>query len=246
MVLHGLFGSGDNWGAVSRHLIDDAVAIRIVAVDLRNHGKSPHHADMNYRVMADDVIETLGALNIHHCTMLGHSMGGKVAMELALSADRDRIGIDRLIVVDIAPRDHEPSHREILSALSAIDLTLLKRRSDADQQLAADIPDAAVRQFLLKNLVRDDPGHYRWRLNLRALSNHYDELTGAPAVQHRYDQPTLLLRGTQSDYVTTADLALFRQFFTHLVDHPVPGAGHWLHITHTSEVADAISTFLQR
>ena len=152
IILHGLFGSLENWASQARAL---SAQFSVTAVDLRNHGRSPHRPEMGFSQMADDVVQLMDSMNIDTAHIIGHSMGGKTAMQLALDCP-DRV--DRLVVVDIAPREYPPHHEEIFAALNSIDLAGLTSRNDADRQISAAVPELAIRSFLLKNLQRTEQG----------------------------------------------------------------------------------------
>lgn len=204
---------------------------------------------MNYTRMAEDVTETLATHNIKHYHLLGHSMGGKVAMAMAQQQqDTSQHLMRSLIVVDIAPRHNQATHLDIIKALQALDITTLKSRSDANQQLSAHIPEPAILQFLLKNLQRRPEGGYTWKLNLGVIADCYDELLLDPLERNTTPLtiPTLVIRGSISDYVSDADLQRFRECFTILSADTIDGAGHWPHASHTTETTAAITTFLDR
>lgn len=223
IVLHGLFGSLGNWGGQSRQLSTD---FTVYGLDLRNHGASPHSDEMNYTVMAEDVLEFMDAQGIQRSHILGHSMGGKTAMQTALSAPER---IDRLVVADIAPVHYRGQHDSILDGLEAIDLSSIASRNEADKILAEYEPDELVRQFLLTNLVRSAEGDFSWRINLPVLKNNYDRLREAPASDGVFEGPTLFVKGALSNYITEkhrdAILARFPNAKTKVIMH----TGHWLH-----------------
>lgn len=250
VILHGLFGSFDNWGSVSKRLSAKAeFNLEVISLDLRNHGNSPHTAEMSYASMADDVAETLIKEGVEHYHLLGHSMGGKVAMTLAQQPNdrrHSKLSLRSLIVVDIAPRQYQPTHLEIIAALQTLDLNIVKSRSDANERLSDAIPSLEIRQFILKNLYRDQQGAYAWKLNLAAIAAAYDALLVNPLSNDTApcDTPTLLIRGADSNYVAEADLTGFRHYFPALSIHTVAGAGHWPHASHTQETMTAITTFL--
>jgi len=236
VVLHGLFGSATNWRSVIRELESD---FRITAVDLRNHGNSPWHSDASYTAMADDTAALIKRLALKTPSILGHSMGGKTAMCLAQSGIAR---VDRLIVADIAPVTYEHSHLGYIDAMQAIDLDRISSRSDVDVQLASDIPESGIRQFLLQNLVRDD-GHYRWRINLSAIRKNMSSLLGYPALPVS-DVDTLFLRGAKSDYIHAGlHSEIERQFPCSRIE-TVADAGHWLHAEQPGRVIAATRQFL--
>lgn len=245
VILHGLFGSAENWQTIARLL---GGAYHVVAVDLRNHGESPHAPGMSYSAMAADVIETIDGIGIDSVHLVGHSMGGKVAMTVAVThPDRVR----SLCVVDIAPKPYPPHHREILDAMQALETTDARSRAEADAVLATGIADAAVRAFLLKSVRADDEGRYRWTLNLHAITEGYEEIAdwpsdeGTPPVEGTYSGPTLFLRGSLSDYVTAADVETARTWFPACRLVTVDGAGHWVHAEKRSEFVQRLVRFLE-
>jgi esterase len=240
IVLHGLFGSLDNWRPVSRLLSD---RFRIIAVDQRNHGRSPHASDMNLREMAKDLRGLMDRLELGRAHLLGHSMGGKTAMQFALLHPEQ---VDRLVIADVAPVRYEPSHRRLMEAMMALDTGSISTRAEADAELGRSIPDPAVRQFLLKSLARDGSGRFHWRLNLPALRQNYDLLLAPPEMERPCERPALFLCGDDSDYVKDTDISEVRRFFPRAEFERVPGTGHWLHAEKPETVADAIRRFLQK
>jgi esterase len=240
LIVHGLFGSLDNWAGVTRRL---AAASRVFALDLRNHGRSPHSDDFSYELMAADLIEFLDDQNLEHADVLGHSMGGKVAMLLAL---RNPHRVRRLIVADMAPRAYAPAHLEILAALRALNLSSANHRGELDAALAPAMPDTAVRQFLLKNVGRDHQGRFRWKLNLEAINNHYHRLNQAIESNRPFPGPSLFLRGGRSDYVLDGDLGSIRRLFPNARLVTLPEAGHWIHADAPVDFLRAVEAFLRR
>ena len=224
VILHGLFGSSRNWRSVAKAL---ASHHRVYCVDLRNHGESPWAESMTYAEMADDVRMLMGSERLDRPVVIGHSMGGKTAMALALETPA---AIGRLIVVDIAPVSYADRFTEYLQAMQAVDTQSLTKRADAAQLMANKIADADVVGFLMQNLVpRDD--HFDWRLNLAAIGNAIPVLRGFPEelLMRCFRGPTTLIRGSLSDYVKSADLEVFEEAFpnTRVID--IDGAGHWVH-----------------
>lgn len=241
VILHGLFGSGDNWHTLARRLQGER---RVITADLRNHGRSPHSESFTFPAMASDVVELLAALGLSEADLLGHSLGGKVAMELALEhPDLVR----RLIVADIAPKRYRPHHVELKDALLALDLRSITSRRDAERELAQRVPNRTVQLFLLKNLISDEGGGYRWRLNLEGIAANFEE-TGVPIARGRsFDGPTLFLRGELSDYVDAqSDEPLIRSLFPRAQIETVRGATHWIHADQPDAVVDAVGRFLDR
>ena len=238
VLLHGLFGAAQNWGAIQKHL---AVTHRVIALDLRNHGASPHAATMDYAAMADDVAETLDALGVPVATVLGHSMGGKVAMWLALTQPAR---VARLIVADIAPVPRPPELRDKIAAMRAIPLRSDLSRREADALLAPAVPDARERGFLLQSLrFEHDPP--RWRLNLAAIADSMPAIEGyAPPPGARYDGPTLFLLGETSRYVLPAHHAVIQALFPAARIETIARAGHWLHAENPRDFTAAVVAFL--
>lgn len=219
LIAHGLFGSARNWGAIAKRLSD---AFTVVAVDMRNHGLSEWSDDHSYAAQARDLAEVIAAQG-GRAHVLGHSMGGKAAMVLALTAPEH---VERLIVADIAPRAYDHTQRDLIRAMRAVDPDAVERRSDADARMADAVPDPAVRAFLLQSL---DVPDRRWRLNLDALDAAMDEIVGWPEPEGRFDGPTLFLRGGASDYVAEDDLPAIDRLFPEARIETIPDAGHWLH-----------------
>ena len=223
-ILHGLFGSGRNWASIAQRL---AERHRVIAIDLRNHGASPWAETMDYREMADDVRSTLRGRGHDRFSLLGHSLGGKVAMVAALE---DGAAIERLIVVDIAPVAYAVRHLGYAQAMRELDLVSIKRRSDADAALAPAIPDAAERAFLLQNLVLED-GRARWRLNLEAIEREMPRLVDFPAMPagRTYQGPALFIAGSLSDYLRPEYEPTIRGLFPNAAIANIDNAGHWVH-----------------
>lgn len=238
VLLHGLFGSNENLGSIARALADD---FTVHAMDLRNHGRSPHAPEMSYSVLAHDVLETFNAAGIERASILGHSLGGKTAMELALSHPHY---VERLIVADIAPITYERRHDQELEALSALDLERIHSRKEADEALAEAIPNPAIRQFLLKNLVRTGNG-LAWRIPLDTIHNEYESIAAAPASPGPYEGLALFIRGGNSDYITKDREPAIRQRFPNSRIETIPDAAHWVHVDAPEASLELIRRFLQ-
>lgn len=238
LIVHGLFGSARNWGAIARRLADDR---RVVSVDMRNHGQSFRGESQSYADMAGDlagVIEALGA----PVDLLGHSMGGKAAMQLALT--RGEL-VARLVVADIAPVAYGHSQTHLIRAMRALDIDGLASRSEADRRLAAAVPDQGVRAFLLQSLdLKAEPPE--WRLNLDVLEREMDRITGWPGTGGRFEGPALFLTGALSDYVRPEHREVIRPLFPQAKFARIPGAGHWFHAERPREFEAAVRTFLDR
>ncbi|RMF36158.1 MAG: alpha/beta fold hydrolase [Alphaproteobacteria bacterium] len=236
VIAHGLFGSARNWRAIARALGRHR---RVVALDMRNHGASFHAPGQSYAEMAGDLARVIAAKG-GRADLMGHSMGGKAAMVLALT--RPEL-VRRLIVADIAPVAYNHSHIDQIEAMRGLDLRGITRRSEADARLAAVVPDAAVRAFLLQSLDLGEGGP-RWTLNLDALARAMPELVGWPEIPGRFDGPALFLRGADSDYVRREHEAVIRALFPAATIETLPGAGHWLHAEKSREFIAAVERFL--
>ncbi len=238
LILHGLLGSLDNWRSMADRL---AALCRVYSVDLRNHGRSPHSPAMNYSEMANDLQDLCAAEHLRPAVVLGHSMGGKVAMQFA-TAHPDRL--EKLIVADIAPRAYPASHRALLSAMRQLDLQAYDSFSAVGEALAPAIADAAMRQFVLKNLRRADDGRFFWRIGLEEIEQNYDALTDALDVSMPFRGPTLFLRGQLSGYIKDEDLAGIRSGFPRAEVKTIWSAGHWIHVDAPDDFYAAVAQFL--
>jgi pimeloyl-ACP methyl ester carboxylesterase len=226
LILHGLFGSGRNWGGIARQL---EAQHRVHLLDARNHGESPWAETMTYRDLAGDVAAYIDGLGQGAVDIIGHSMGGKTAMVLALT--RPEL-VRRLIVVDIAPVAYRGGAQEpygpYIAAMKGLDLARITRRSAADAALAGAITDASMRAFLVQNLETGEKG-YRWRINLDAIAANLSELTSFPDIGGHFDGPVTVLAGELSNYVRPRDEGAIHQYFPKSRIVVVDGAGHWPH-----------------
>ncbi len=235
LFLHGFLGSGDNWRTLARSL---GLPARYYLIDLRNHGRSPHAPEHTYPAMMADVVALLDSEGLSEAVILGHSMGGRVGMLVAMHHPTRVRG---LIVGDISPAAHAPVHLPFLEALRQAHLQV-ERREDVDAQLARAIPDPGTRQFLLKSLARDQQGRFYWRWNLPVLYRDYPKMTG-PIEGPPYSGPTLFLQGENSSFLTQTHLPLIQRLFPKARFVIIPGAGHWIHVDNPTAVRDAIITF---
>ena len=240
IILHGLLGSADNWRSMSRRL---GALYKVLAVDLRNHGRSPHSDIFDYDVMVADLREFVEQQALRRIMLLGHSIGGKVAMQFAIDYSEQ---VDRLVIVDIGPKPYEPSQRYILEALRSLDLTRCKSFADVDAALAAEVSGESLRQFLLKNLARDENGRLRWKVHLEAIDRNYDKLARGLAPGRTFDKPTLFIRGGRSNYIEDDDALLIRQIFPRAEIATLPEAGHWVHVDAPEEFFQTVLNFLNR
>lgn len=234
LIAHGLFGSARNWGAIAKRLSDTR---QVITVDMRNHGESPWTGTHGYDDLAGDLAEVIAAHG-GRADVLGHSMGGKAAMQLALTQGAR---VNRLIVADISPVAYTHSQAHLVQAMRDLDLGPITRRSEADAALARTVADRATRAFLLQSL---DLEARRWRLNLDLLEAEMDRITGWPGTQGRFDGPTLFLSGADSSYVQPGHRATIRALFPNARFAKIPGTGHWLHAEKPREFEAAVRVFL--
>jgi pimeloyl-ACP methyl ester carboxylesterase len=237
VLLHGLFGSARNFGAVQRHL---AGHHRTIALDLRNHGASPHDPDMRYATMAADVLETLHRRSALPATLLGHSMGGKVAMLAALTSPAM---VARLIVADIAPVPYPPHYREVAAAMASLPLSPGTTRTQADAALAEAVPDRSMRNFLLQNLQTGAAP--AWRIGLTEIIAAFPTIEGWDVPPDaRYTGPTLFIAGATSDYILPEYRPTIRAWFPAARFVTLKNAGHWLHADNPDGFVAVVEAFL--
>ncbi len=237
VIAHGLYGSGRNWGVIARRLADRR---RVVAVDMRNHGDSPRTPTQSYPDMAADLAEVIAALGAP-VDLLGHSMGGKAAMQLALT--RPDL-IHRLIVADIAPVAYTHDQTRHVDAMAALDLSLITTRAEADAALSGSVDDPALRAFFLQSLdFKAQPP--RWKLNLSVLRAEMPDIVGWPGTEGQFDKPTLFLTGADSAYVRAENREAIRALFPKARFAKIPGAGHWLHAEKPREFEETVRVFLE-
>lgn len=238
IILHGLFGSLDNWATLARQLGNH---FRVITMDLRNHGNSPHSDDWNYELMAADVLETMHSLSIPKAYLAGHSMGGKTVM---VFADLFPECVEKIMVIDIAPRYYKPHHQEILEALFSVDLNLIRSRKEAEEKLMAGISDIASRQFLLKNLYWISDQQLAWKFNLKTIAEKI-EIVGeaSPADGKMISLPALFVKGEKSAYIKKEDEDKIKNRFTHAEIIEIEGAGHWIHAEKPAELLECFIHF---
>ncbi|MCL4152632.1 UNVERIFIED_CONTAM: hypothetical protein GTU68_013088 [Idotea baltica] len=239
--MHGMFGSLSNLGVIGRVLADK---YKVVAVDLRNHGESPHSLEMNYPCMANDVIELMDDLAIQQATLLGHSMGGKIAMQIALNHPNR---VNKLIVADIAPVTYKPDrHGGVLEGLQALSETRPVSRKQADQLLSTYVEENSVRAFLLKNLVKEEDGRFSLRLYMEGIiGNYYDTLTLAPTGK-LFSGPTLFIKGADSAYIQDKHRDEVLLLFPQVQLKVIANTGHWLHAEKPDTFNKIVLDFLEQ
>jgi pimeloyl-ACP methyl ester carboxylesterase len=227
----------DNWFSIAKELVDHYT---LYLVDQRNHGDSPHAPDWNYALMVEDLRELLDEEGLEKVFLMGHSMGGKTVMNFAVAYPER---VEKLIVGDIAPRHYPIHHQRILEGLNALNLQTLQSRKEADELLAAYIPEAGIRQFLLKSLGRGAEG-FVWKINLSVITANIENVGEALAEGSRYEGPSLFLGGANSDYILPSDLAAIQTHFPNYEWVSIPDAGHWLHAEQPEAVVKEIRRFL--
>jgi esterase len=238
IVLHGLFGSLENWRPISRKL---ATRFKVLLVDQRNHGRSPHNNEMSYSLMAEDVRQVLLRQRLNTAHVLGHSMGGKTAMQLAL-LHPEMVG--KLVVADMAPRAYPPRHQGIIDGMLALELSQFHSRKEIEAALAPAVPELATRQFLLKNVVRLEGGTFGWRLGLKEIGSNYLRLTEAVVGDAPFDKPALFVRGANSNYLSESDFPAIQRLFPKAVLRSIPEAGHLLHVQSPEFFSRVVTEFL--
>ena len=238
VILHGLFGSADNWLTQARVLSNHNY--RVYTVDQGNHGQSPHSESFDYPSMVADLAELLTDQNIQNPVILGHSMGGKTAMNFAV-AHPDKLS--KLIVVDIAPRYYDLEHYTIVKGLNALDIDTITSRQEADERLSAYVPEPDVRQFLLKNLQRKAEGGFSWKLNLPVITEQLKNIGVDLQYPGTFNKPALFVRGKYSKYIADADFARIQQVFPQATLETLE-TGHWVQAEKPQEFVDLVMKWL--
>ena len=237
IILHGLMGSADNWLTQAKML---ASQYHVYTVDQRNHGQSPHSDEFDYKVLANDVKDFINEHSIEHPIILGHSMGGKAAMNFAVS---NPTMLDRLIVVDIAPKAYPVHHDSIVDGLNAIPINSLQSRNEADKILSQYLSEADVRQFLLKNLLRKPAGGFTWKINLGVIDKNIEKISADMQFPGFYSGPTLFVRGGKSNYVKDEDRQRINDLFPNS-SVVTMDTGHWVQAEKPQEFVEVVRNFL--
>ncbi len=223
VILHGLFGSSDNWQSLAKRFSND---FQVIVPDLRNHGQSPHAEEIDYPLMAGDLKILFGKLQLSSAVIIGHSMGGKAGMQFALAYPEM---VEKLIVADIAPKAYPVHHEKYADSMLSLNLSDFKRREEIDRVLSESISNPVIRQFLMKNLARNERGSFQWKINLEALKNNLPSL-GAEIISDRpFLKPVLFIAGGKSDYMHPADRDDIRTIFPYFKWVEIDSAGHWIH-----------------
>ena len=239
VIMHGLFGTSDNWQTLGRRFSETH---KVYLVDMRNHGRTDHSHEFDYQLMADDIKEFVTTENLQNPIIMGHSMGGKAAMNFAL---QNPDLLERLIVVDIAPKAYPVHHDQIIEGLKSVDLASLKSRNDADEQLKPYIPEPDVRMFLMKNLYRKEDNTFAWRVNLKAVDENIEKMGAAITSGSPFTKPTLFVRGGKSRYIKPEDeFDTICHLFPNVEIETIPEAGHWVHAEAPDKFYDIVMNFL--
>lgn len=239
IILHGLFGMLDNWRSIARMLEGN---YQCILVDLRNHGRSPHHEEMNFQVMAADIKELMDDLDIDEAIIIGHSMGGKVAMQFAIDHP-DRVS--KLIVIDIAAKAYQPHHDDVITAIESVIPSEIKERSEAEQILRSYLGhDEATVQFLMKNLNRMPEGGFEWKANMPVILDHYEEILESIRSDTPIDKPALFIRGALSGSLKDEDWPEIKSLFPQAQLITIANAGHWVHADQPEALISALRTFM--
>lgn len=241
VILHGLFGMSDNWISFARRLADN---YRVILPDLRNHGQSPRSHSMNYNAMAGDVFELLDGLNLKECFLVGHSMGGKVAMTLALEMPHL---VSSLTVLDISPKKYfgRKEHDLVLKIMRETDFSLFDSRSALEQHFKHQLNDNKLIQLLLKNIYRVNPSAYGWRLHVEAIWENLDDIFDWPVNENTYVAKTLFIKGSESEYISSDDSSIIHYYFPRAEIKILHGAGHWLQVDQPETLLKIISDYLK-
>lgn len=237
MILHGFLGMLDNWQGQAKAFAEH---FDVLILDMRNHGHSAHSDEHDYTSMMNDVLEMMDDLGLDFAHIIGHSMGGKVAMTLAQNAPER---VRKLIVADIGPKQYPPHHQHIFAALRAVDLDAIERRGEAESYMLPHVPHDATRQFLMKSLYRPERDSFQWRFNIDTLEREIANV-GQATDEMDFEGETLFIRGGASDYILDEDWPDIKILFPHAFLITIDGAGHWLHAEKPAEFIEAVNEFL--
>lgn len=240
LILHGFLGMSDNWKTLGTQYA--TLGYQVHMLDLRNHGRSFHSDIFNYEVMAQDIADYCDEHHLENIDIIGHSMGGKVAMLLAVQHPNL---IHKLVVGDIGPRYYALHHQDILAGLNAVDFSTKPERSEVDATIAHHIPDFGTRQFLMKSLYWQEPGQLAFRFNLPVFNREIENIGTALPANARFDKPTLFINGGNSSYIKEEDKAGILVHFASAVFETIPNVGHWLHAENPKEFFEKTSSFLK-
>jgi pimeloyl-ACP methyl ester carboxylesterase len=238
LVLHGVFGMSDNWNTFGKTFSE---YFEVHLIDLRNHGRSFHSNDFNYELMVDDVLQYILQFNFQYITLLGHSMGGKVAQFFALKYPQF---VESLIVVDIAPKEYQVHHMELINSLKSVNFNIINSRKQVDEILSETINDESVRQFLLKNLYWKEPNQLAFRFNLLSIEKNINNLYKEVCFTEKVEIPTLFVKGDKSNYITNEDFEIIKANFSNVQIDIIKNAGHWVHAENPTDFNQSVLNFL--
>ncbi len=240
-ILHGFLGMSDNWKTLGVKYA--SLGFQVHLIDQRNHGRSFHSSEFDYDLLAEDLHQYLLQKNINKTSLIGHSMGGKTAMQFACSYPEM---LDKLIIVDIAPRHYPPHHHDIVEGMLSLDFTKIKSRKDANNQLEKYIPNIGIRQFILKNLYRTNENNFAFRCNINVLANKMEEVGENISGTDSFDGDTLFLAGDKSEYILPTDSTTIQNHFPMAMIETVKNAGHWLHAENPIDFFSISEAFLTK
>ena len=240
LILHGYFGMGDNWKSLGNQFGEN---FEVHMIDQRNHGRSFHADEFDYELMVEDLYNYIQHHELEQIILLGHSMGGKTAMLFAVEYPEL---VDKLLIADISPRYYQPHHNEILKALNSVDFSIHTSRKLVEEQLSQYIPEAGVRQFLLKNVYWREKGQLDFRFNLQSLTENNSEVGTALPSFTSFDGQTLFLAGGSSGYITEDEMPLIKAHFPNSEVVTIANAGHWLHAENPKEFYERVISFLKK
>lgn len=239
IILHGLLGMLDNWHSFAKALSETKP---VICLDQRNHGKSFHSNDFNYKLLSSDLNDFLENQSIDQCHLIGHSMGGKSAMQF--QADQPH-KVSKSIIVDIAPKEYSGGHEKIFEALLSLDLSKITKRSEAQIALMESLNNLPVVQFLLKNLTRNSEGKFAWKANIKVLYEKYNSIKGSINPTLQILHPTLFVKGSLSDYIQENDQEPIQSIFPNATFKTIENAGHWVHAANPKDLLKSTLDFLK-
>lgn len=241
LIIHGFMGMGDNWKSLATQYVNNGFQVHLL--DLRNHGRSFHSDDFTYEFMTQDIFDYCRKHHLEKVSIIGHSMGGKVAM---LFATKYQEMVEKLIVADIGPKYYAPHHQDILAGLNAVDFSLKPDRNLVEETLYPYIPDFGTRQFLMKNLYWKTPEQLAFRFNLKIFNEKIEEIGKALPEESIFEKPTLFIRGGNSKYILDTDLSDIKKYFPNFELVTIPNVGHWLHAENPKMFFEETARFLKQ
>lgn len=239
IIIHGLLGSLDNWQSIAQILSEH---FQVYSIDQRNHGRSPHSSEINYQILAEDLEQFILKHQLENVVLIGHSMGGKVAMHYALNFP-DKLS--KLIVVDIAPKTYEGGHENILELMTNFDLKSVNSRQEIETHFVERLRSKALVQFVTKNIGRKSDNSFYWKCNLEAIVNNYEQLMKFPASKKQFLGSTYFIKGLLSDYIQESDSFFIKKYFPSAKVFEIKNASHWVHSENTADFVNTLKYILQ-